>query len=252
MSKQQNYLFKKQDVVKAQKILTAVQAKNIQDIYTIVGLPSAIQEKLTGKTSIDAAKILTKQLPNLQKSCDKYQKEINSTKPKDPKLGTLCEKLDTEKQELEQVQKCLNLTHAINDTSVPIKQILTMSDVSCRVIEKLNLDRKYTTISEVVNELNGLLSEFDAPSLENDSDYASGDELLSRSTSETDNASSDAVFRSSKCTVKSLTTNTYQSGPQLSELVIKELHQKIQNPNAAPTDNHIDEVNAVGEHHDTH
>lgn len=74
MSKQQNYWFTKQDVVKAQVILTAVQAKNIKAIYTIVGLPSAIQEKLTGKISIDAEKILTKQLSDLKKSHDKDEK----------------------------------------------------------------------------------------------------------------------------------------------------------------------------------
>lgn len=238
MSKQQNYWFTKQDAENALVILTAVQAKNIKAIYTIVDLPSTIQKKLTGKTRIDAEKILTTQLSDLKKSHDKDEKKfasINKNKPKE--LDALCEKLATEKQELEQVQKCLNLTHAINDTSVPIKQILTMSDVSCRVIEKLNLDRKYTTISEVVQQLEHLLSTF--PSSESDSDYGSD---LSRSTSETQH------------TVKLLSDkiNTYQSGPQLSELVMKELHQKIQNPNAAPTDNHTDEVNAVGEHHDTH
>jgi hypothetical protein len=76
MSKQQNYLFKKQDVVKAQEILTAVQEKNIKAIYTIIGLPRAIQEKLTDQTSIDAEKILTKQLSDLKNSHDKDEKKI--------------------------------------------------------------------------------------------------------------------------------------------------------------------------------
>ncbi|WP_341761103.1 hypothetical protein [Candidatus Tisiphia endosymbiont of Thecophora atra] len=241
MSKQQNYWFKKQDVVKAQEILTAVQEKNIKAIYTIVGLPRAIQEKLTDKTSIDAEKILTKQLSDLKKSHDKDEKKfasINKNKPKE--LDALCEKLATEKQELEQVQKCLNLTHAINDTSVPIKQILTMSDVSCRVIEKLNLDRKYTTISEVVQQLEHLLSTF--PSSESDSDYGSD---LSRSTSETQH------------TVKlpsNILTNNLQQHELLSRLkeISNEFALKRGLDNTAHTNNHIDDVSVAGEYPETH
>lgn len=78
------------------------------------------------------------------------RREIHSYRQKKSKeLKTLCEKLDAGKQELEQVQKCLNLIHAINDTNVSIKEILNMSDVSYRIIEKLNLDNKYTPISKL-------------------------------------------------------------------------------------------------------
>ncbi|MDR0774256.1 MAG: hypothetical protein LBE72_02960 [Rickettsia sp.] len=244
MSKQQNYLnywFTKQDVEKALEILTAVQAKNIKAIYTIVGLPSTIQEKLTGKTRIDAEKILIKQLPNLQKSCDKYQKEINSTKPKDPKLGTLCEKLDTEKQELEQVQKCLDLIHAINDPKVSITQVLNSSDIPAPLIQKLvNLNCLTITIPMVVQQLEHLLSTF--PSSESDSDYVSD---LSRSTSETQH------------TVKlpsNILTNNLQQHELLSRLkeISNEFALKRGLDNTAPTNNHIDDVSVAGEYPDMH
>jgi hypothetical protein len=252
MPKQQNYWFTKQDVVKAQEILTAVQERNIKAIYTIVSLPDAMQKKLTDKTPVDAEKILTTQLSDLKKSYATDEKKYKNIDPKKPKaLKALCEKLDTEKKESEQVQKCLDLIHAINDTSISIKQILESSEVSRHLIEKLDLNYKYTTIPMVVTLLEELLSTFNDPLSESDFGYTS-DDVLSKSTSETDNASSDDVFRSNKCTVKSPSTNTYQRGPQLSKLVMNELHQKIQNSNAAPTDNHIDEVNTVGEHHDTH
>ncbi|WP_341747276.1 hypothetical protein [Candidatus Tisiphia endosymbiont of Dascillus cervinus] len=245
MAKQQNYWFTKQDVENALVILTAVQAKNIKAIYTIIGLPSAIQEKLTGKTSIDAEKILTTQFPKLKKSYAKDEKEIPHIDPKSQKLklNALCTKLAAKKQELEQVKKCLDLIHAINDPNVSIKQILNMSDVSYRIIDELNLDNKYTTIPTVVNELNSLLSTFDAPSLENDSDYASGDELLSRSTSKTQH------------TVKSL--SNILTNPQ-HDLLLKlkeaanEFTLKRGLDNTAHTNNHIDDVIVAGEHHDTH
>ncbi|MFU7500884.1 MAG: hypothetical protein ACJBCI_04260 [Candidatus Tisiphia sp.] len=241
MSKQQNYLFKKQDVVKAQEILTAVQEKNIKAIYTIIGLPRAIQEKLTDKTSIDAEKILTKQLSDLKNSHDKDEKKFASiNKNKLKELDALCKKLATEKQELEQVQKCLNLTHAINDTSVPIKQILTMSDISYRIIEKLNLDRKYTTIPEVVQQLENLLPTFSSSG--SDSDYGSD---LSRSTSETQH------------TVKLLSniSNNSQQHELLSKLkkISNEFALKRGLDNTAPTNNHIDDdVSVAGEYPDMH
>ncbi|WP_342259482.1 hypothetical protein [Candidatus Tisiphia endosymbiont of Metellina segmentata] len=245
MAKQQNYWFTKQDVENALVILTAVQAKNIKAIYTIIGLPSAIQEKLIGKTSIDAEKILTTQFPKLTKSYAKDEKEIPHIDPKSQKLklNALCTKLAAKKQELEQVKKCLDLIHAINDPNVSIKQILNMSDVSYRIIDELNLDNKYTTIPTVVNELNNLLSKFDAPSLENDSDYASGDELLSRSTSETQH------------TVKSLSNITNPQHDILLKLkeAANEFTLKKGLDNTTHTNNHIDEViNTVGEHPDTH
>ncbi|WP_375332263.1 hypothetical protein [Candidatus Tisiphia endosymbiont of Temnostethus pusillus] len=232
MSKQQNYWFTKQDVDNALVILTAVQAKNIKAIYTIIGLPSAIQEKLTGKASIDAEKILTTQFPKLKKSYAKDEKEIPHIDPKSQKLklNELCTKLATKKQELEQVKKCLDLIHAINDPNVSIKQILNMSDVSYRIIDELNLDNKYTTIPTVVNELNNLLSTFENDS---DSDYASD---LSRSTSEEQH------------TVKYLSDriNSHQSGSQLPKLVMNELNLKMQNFHTN------DDVNAAGEHLDMH
>ncbi|WP_341752126.1 hypothetical protein [Candidatus Tisiphia endosymbiont of Piscicola geometra] len=230
MSKQQNYWFTKQDVENALVILKAVQAKNIKAIYKIIGLPSAIQEKLTGKTSIDAEKILTTQFPKLKKSYAKDEKEIPhiDLKSQKLKLNELCTKLATKKQALEQVKKCLDLIHAINDPNVSIKQILNMSDVSYRIIDELNLDNKYTTIPTVVNELNNLLSTF-----ENDSDYASD---LSRSTSEEQH------------TVKYLSDriNSHQSGSQLPKLVMNELNLKMQNFHTN------DDVNAAGEHLDMH
>ncbi|WP_341755086.1 hypothetical protein [Candidatus Tisiphia endosymbiont of Ptychoptera albimana] len=240
MAKQQNYRFTKQDVENALVILTAVQAKNIKAIYKIIGLPSVIQEKLTGKTSIDAEKILTTQFPKLKKSYAKDEKEIPHIDPKSQKLklNELCTKLATKKQELEQVKKCLDLIHAINDTNVSIKQILNMSDVSYRIIDELNLDNKYTTIPTVVNELNNLLSTFG-----NDSDYASSEELPSRSTSKTPHA------------VKSL--SNILTNPQ-HDLLLKlkeaanEFTLKRGLDNTTHTNNHIDEVNTVGEHPDTH
>lgn len=243
MSKQQNYWFTKQDVENALVILTAVQAKNIKAIYKIIGLPSAIQEKLTGKTSIDAEKILTTQLPKLEKSYAKDEKEIPHIDPKSQKLklNELCTKLATKKQELEQVKKCLDLIHAINDPNVSIKQILNMSDVSYRIIDKLNLDNKYTTIPTVVNELNNLLSTYPPLKNDSDSDYASSDELL-RSTSETQH------------TVKSLSNITNPQHDILLKLkeAANEFTLKRGVDNTTHTNNHIDEVNTVGEHPDTH
>lgn len=123
------------------------------------------------------------------------------------------------------------MIHAINDTNVSIKEILNMSDVSYRIIEKLNLDNKYTHISKVVEQLENLLSTFNDPLSESDSGYTS-DNVLSRSTSETQH------------TVKYL--NTHQSESQLSKLVMNELNIKIQNFHTN------DDVNAAGEHLDTH
>ncbi|MFU7502237.1 MAG: hypothetical protein ACE1S7_02030 [Candidatus Tisiphia sp.] len=183
---------------------------------------------------------MTTQFPKLKKIYAKDEKEILHIDPKSQKLklNELCTKLATKKQELEQVKKCLDLIHAINDTNVSIKQILNMSDVSYRIIDELNLDNKYTTIPTVVNELNNLLSTF-----ENDSDYASSEELPSRSTSKTQH------------TVKSL--SNILTNPQ-HDLLLKfkeaanEFTLKRGLDNTTHTNNHIDEVNTVGKHPDTH
>ncbi|WP_341754221.1 hypothetical protein [Candidatus Tisiphia endosymbiont of Dioctria rufipes] len=133
MSKQQNNLVTKQDVAEAKKknvenakkILTAVQEKNIDAVYEIVGLPSKILQKFNAKIS-DAEKILTKRLSDLKEICDEDREKILRIDPKSQKveLNALCKKFATEEKELKQVQQCLNLIHAIKDTSVSIEQIL--------------------------------------------------------------------------------------------------------------------------------
>lgn len=183
---------------------------------------------------------MTTQFPKLKKSYAKDEKEIPHIDPKSQKLklNELCTKLATKKQELEQVKKCLDLIHAINDTNVSIKQILNMSDVSYRIIDELNLDNKYTTIPTVVNELNNLLSKFDPPlKNDSDSDYVSGDELRTQHTV--------------KLPSNILTNPQHDLLLKLKEAA-NEFTLKRGLDNTTHTNNHIDEVNAVGEHPDTH